>query len=56
MDDILHASIAQLAAQIRKGKISPVELIEMTLQAIDQCEPALERFHHRVSGGKPRKG
>ena len=44
MDDILHASIAQLAAQIRKGKISPVELIEMTLQAIDQCEPRLNAF------------
>lgn len=44
MDDILHTSIAQLAAQIRKGKISPVELIEMTLQAIDQCEPRLNAF------------
>ena len=44
MDDILHASIAQIGAQIRKGKISPVELIEMTLQAIDQCEPRLNAF------------
>ena len=44
MDDILHASIAQIAAQIRKGGISPVELIEATLQAIDQCEPYLNAF------------
>ena len=44
MDDILHASIAQMAAQIRKGDISPVELIEATLEAIDQCEPQLNAF------------
>ena len=44
MDDILHASIAQIAAQIRKSELSPVELIEMTLQAIDQCEPQLNAF------------
>ena len=44
MDDILHASIAQIAAQIRKGEISPVELIETTLQAIDQHEPQLNAF------------
>ncbi len=44
MDDILHASIAQIAAQIRKGEISPVELIETTLQAIDQREPQLNAF------------
>lgn len=44
MDDILHASIAQIAAQIRKGKLSPVELIETTLQAIDRCEPQLNAF------------
>ncbi len=44
MDDILHASIAQIAAQIRKGEISPVELIKMTLEAIDQCEPQLNAF------------
>jgi aspartyl-tRNA(Asn)/glutamyl-tRNA(Gln) amidotransferase subunit A len=44
MDDILHASIAQIAAQIRKGDISPVELIEATFQAIDQCEPQLNAF------------
>ena len=28
MDDIFHASIAQIAAQIHKGEISPVELIK----------------------------
>ena len=44
MDDILHVSIAQLGAQIRKGEISPVKLIEMTLEAIDQCEPQLNAF------------
>ena len=44
MDDILHASIAQIAAQIRKGEISPVELIEATLETIDQCEPHLNAF------------
>ena len=44
MDDILHASIAQIAAQIRKGEISPVELIEATLEKIDQCEPQLNAF------------
>ncbi|MCE2396423.1 amidase [Candidatus Poribacteria bacterium] len=44
MDDILHASIAQLAAQIRKGEISPVELIGTTLEAIDECEPQLNAF------------
>ena len=44
MDDILHTSIAQMAAQIRKGKISPVELIEATLEKIDQCEPQLNAF------------
>ena len=44
MDDILHASIAQIAAQIRKGEFSPVELIEMTLGAIDQYEPQLNAF------------
>lgn len=44
MDDMLHASIAQLAAQIRTGEISPVELIEATLQTIDQCEPQLNAF------------
>ena len=44
MDDILHASIAQMAAQIRKGKISPVELIEATFEKIDQCEPQLNAF------------
>ncbi|MYE89198.1 amidase [Candidatus Poribacteria bacterium] len=44
MDDILHASIAQIAVQIRKGEISPVELIETTLQAIDQREPQLNAF------------
>lgn len=44
MDDILYASIAQLAAQIRKGEISPVELIEITLETIDQCEPQLNAF------------
>ncbi len=44
MDDILHASIAQTAAQIRKGDLSPIELIEMTLGAIDQYEPQLNAF------------
>ena len=44
MDDILHASIAQIAAQIRKGGLSPVELIEMTLDAIDECELQLNAF------------
>ena len=44
MDDILHASIAQIAVQIRKGKLSPVELTETTLQAIDQREPQLNAF------------
>ena len=44
MDDILYGSIAQIAAQIRKGEISPVELIEMTLEAIDLCEPQLNAF------------
>ena len=44
MDDILYASIAQLAAQIRKGEISPVKLIEITLETIDQCEPQLNAF------------
>ena len=44
MDDILHASIAQIAAQIRKGELSPIELIDMTIKAIDQCEPQLNAF------------
>ena len=44
MDDILYGSIAQLAAQIRKGEISPVELIGTTLETIDQCEPQLNAF------------
>ena len=44
MDDILHASIAQIAAQIRKGDLSPVELIKATLEKIDQCEPQLNAF------------
>lgn len=44
MDDIVYDSIAQIAAQIRKGEISPVELIKITLQAIDQCEPRLNAF------------
>ena len=44
MDDILHASIAQMAAQIRKGELSPVELIEATLEKVDQCEPQLNAF------------
>jgi len=44
MDDTLHASIAQIAAQIRKGELSPVELVKMTLEAIDQCEPQLNAF------------
>lgn len=44
MEDILHASIAQIAAQIRKAEISPVELIEATLEAIDRCEPQLNAF------------
>ena len=44
MDDILYGSIAQIAAQIRKGDISPVELIEGTLEAIDECEPQLNAF------------
>ena len=44
MDDILHASIVQIGAQIRKGEISPVELIEATLDKIDQCEPQLNAF------------
>lgn len=44
MDDMLHASIAQIAAQIRKGEISPVELIGTTLETIDQCEPQLNAF------------
>ena len=44
MDDLLHASIAQIAAQIRKGEISPVELIEMTIERIVQCEPQLNAF------------
>ena len=44
MDDILYASIAQLAAQIRKGELSPVELIGTTLETIDQCEPQLNAF------------
>ncbi len=44
MDDMLHASIAQIAAQIRKGEISPVELIGTTLETIDQCESQLNAF------------
>ena len=44
MDDILHASIAQIAAQIHKGEISPVELIEATLEAINEYEPQLNAF------------
>ena len=44
MDDILHASIAEIAEAIRKGEISPVELIEATLAKIDRCEPQLNAF------------
>ena len=44
MDDILQASIAQIASEIRKGEISPVELIEATLEAIDQFQPRLNAF------------
>ncbi len=44
MDDFLHASIARFATQIRKGEISPVELIGATLQAIDRYEPQLNAF------------
>ena len=44
MDDILHASIAELSALIRKGELSPVELIETTLETIDKCEPQLNAF------------
>ncbi len=44
MDDILYGSIAQIAAQIRKGEISPVELIEGTLEVIDRYEPQLNAF------------
>ncbi|MCZ6678043.1 MAG: amidase [Candidatus Poribacteria bacterium] len=44
MKEILHGSIAQLAKLIREGKISPVNLIETTFQAIDQHEPRLNAF------------
>ena len=44
MNDILHASIAQIAEATRKGEISPVEFIEATLEKIDQCEPQLNTF------------
>jgi aspartyl-tRNA(Asn)/glutamyl-tRNA(Gln) amidotransferase subunit A len=44
MEDILHSSIAQLAELIRRGEISPVELIEITFQAIDQSKPELNAF------------
>ena len=44
MEGILHTSIAQIGVQIRRGEISPVELIEATLEAIDRCEPQLNAF------------
>ena len=61
MDDILHASIAQIAAQIRKRELSPVELIDMTIKAIDQCEPQLNAFitvfrEESLEGAKQGRG
>ena len=58
MDDMLYGSIDQIAAQIRKGEISPVELIEATLGAIDPCEPQLNAFitvFHEESLQRARK-
>lgn len=44
MADLLHASIAQIASEIRQDELSPVQLIETTLEAIDQYEPQLNAF------------
>ncbi|HTJ21648.1 MAG TPA: amidase family protein, partial [Gemmatimonadaceae bacterium] len=43
-DDLCFASIADIGASVREGRISPVEMTERCLERIAALEPALNAF------------
>ena len=46
MDDLLTHSAIELAALIRSGELSSPELVEASLQRIDELEPQINAFTH----------
>ena len=44
MDDLVYSSLIEMAAMVRAGKISPVELLEVHLERIERLNPKLNAF------------
>jgi len=44
LDDLVYSSLIDMAAMVRAGKISPVELIEAHLERIERLNPKLNAF------------
>ena len=44
MDDLVYCSLSEMAAMVRAGKISPVELVEAHLERIERLNPKLNAF------------
>ena len=51
MSPVFHSSIARLSAGIRSKKISPVEIVDATLERIADCEAQLNSFVHLDADG-----
>jgi len=65
VSDLLFRSAGELAALVRAGELSARELVEMSLERIDECQPTLNAFTHvahesalaaasRIGPGDPR--
>jgi len=65
VSELLFRSAGELAALVRSGELSARELVEASLQRIDECQPALNAFTHvahesalaaaeRIGPGDPR--
>jgi len=44
LDDLVYCSLSEMAAMVRAGKISPVELVEAHLERIERLNPKLNAF------------
>lgn len=51
MDDLVYSNLVEMAALVRAGKISPVELVEAHLARIERLNPKLNAFVHVDSAG-----
>jgi Asp-tRNA(Asn)/Glu-tRNA(Gln) amidotransferase A subunit family amidase len=51
LDDLVYSNLVEMAALVRAGKISPVELVEAHLARIERLNPKLNAFVHVDSAG-----